>query len=340
MELTGCITDVAGVAVGHHQRIGRGWQTGTTAVLFPGGAVGGVDVRGAAPGTRETDLLDPSNLVERIDAVCLTGGSAFGLSAADGVMAVLAERGQGFVTGGGVVPIVPAAVIFDLGRGGGSAHRPDAGFGRRAALAARSRPAATGSVGAGTGARAGGLQGGVGTWSVVAASAVDGAPARVGVLAVVNAHGSVIDPATALPWHLGPIRLRRPARAQADAVRAAITAPASSFNTVIGVVATDARLTKAEARKLAGAAHDGLARAVRPAHSMFDGDTIFAAATGHHELAPVGDGAAATARARSFDPLLRAAAECFALACTRAVLDATSVGALPAYRDLVGGAGG
>jgi L-aminopeptidase/D-esterase-like protein len=226
-------------------------------------------------------------------------------------------------------------VIFDLGRGGAGTHRPDAGFGRRAASAARPRAAVTGSVGAGAGARAGGLQGGVGTWSVSAALSVEGRPVRVGALAVVNAHGSVIDPDTGLPWHLGSLRVRRPSRADRDAVRAALTAPPTSFNTVIGVVATDARLTKAEARKLAGAAHDGLARAVRPAHSMFDGDTIFAAATGHHELASVGEGAAATARARSFDPLLRAAAECFAVACTRAVLDATTVGAVPAYRDLV-----
>jgi L-aminopeptidase/D-esterase-like protein len=327
-----CITDVGGVRVGHHQRVGRGWRTGTTVITVPGGATAGVDVRGAAPGTRETDLLHPSNLVEQVHAICLTGGSAFGLAAADGVMHELEGRGIGFRTGTAVIPIVPAAVIYDLGRGGDIAHRPTADFGARATRAARARPCVTGSVGAGTGARAGGLQGGIGTWS----AAADGQPpVRVGALAVVNAHGSPIDPTTGLPWdHAGP-DLRPPSARDLARVRRALGVDPSSFNTTIGVVATDARLTKAEAAKLAAVAHDGLARAIRPAHSMFDGDTIFAVATGHHELLVDPTAPAHTARARAFDALLRAAAECFARACTRAVLDATTLdAATPAYRDV------
>ena len=157
---TGALTDVAGLRVGHHQRFGRGWQTGTTVVLAPDGAVAAVDVRGGGPGTRETDALDARNLVDRIHAVCLTGGSAYGLAAADGVMAHLERKRLGIVVGPEpqhVVPVVPTAVIFDLGRGGGFGNRPDAGFGERAASAARPRNVARGAVGAGTGARSGGM---------------------------------------------------------------------------------------------------------------------------------------------------------------------------------------
>ena len=166
----GSITDVAGIQVGHHQRIGRGWQTGTTVVHAPGGATPGVSVRGGGPGTRETDALRPENLVQTIHAICLTGGSAFGLAAADGVVAWLEERSLGFPVGDpddpeGVVPVVPAAVIFDLGRAGRFDRRPTADFGRRAIAASRVRQRSWGAVGAGAGARAGGLQGGVGTAS-------------------------------------------------------------------------------------------------------------------------------------------------------------------------------
>jgi L-aminopeptidase/D-esterase-like protein len=325
------VTDVLGVHVGHHQRDGRGWRTGTTVVLVPGGAVAGVDVRGAAPGTRETDLLHPSNLVEQVHAICLTGGSAFGLAAADGVMLELERRDIGFRTGIAVIPIVPAAVIYDLGRGGDLAHRPTADFGARATRAARRRACATGAVGAGTGARAGGLQGGIGSWAMP----IDGQPGvHVGAIAVVNAHGSVIDPSTGMPWDASTTDLREPSRRDLTRLRRALGVEPSSFNTTIGVVATDARLTKAEAAKLASVAHDGLARAIRPAHSMFDGDTIFGLATGAHELLLDPAAPAHTARARAFDALLRAAAECFARACTRAVLDAAGHDDTPAYRDL------
>ncbi len=338
-----CLGDVAGLLVGHHQRRGRGWRTGTTVVLVPPGATAGCDVRGGGPGTRETDLLRPEATIETVHAVCLTGGSAYGLAAADGVMTWLAERHVGFPVGPlphQVVPIVPAAVIFDLGRGGSFAHRPDASFGHRAATAARAR-GRSGSVGAGTGAVAGGLQGGVGCASVRLPSGL-----VVGALAVVNSSGSVIDPATSLPWVTDGTHLRRPPPSERRALgdhleRLAAARLAPPLNTTIGVVATTARLSTAECSKLAAVAHDGLARAIRPAHSTFDGDTVFALATGADEL-PAAEAPAFRAprsRAAAFDEVLRAGADCFARACTRAVLEAASVpGGPPSYRDLCPGA--
>ncbi len=349
----GSITDVAGVDVGHHQRTGRGWQTGTTVVVVEGGATPGVDVRGGGPGTRETDALAPENLIQQIHAVCLTGGSAYGLSAADGVVAWLERRGLGFPVGPPtgddqrVVPVVPAAVVFDLERGGVFANRPDASFGDRAARNARRAQQAWGAVGAGTGATAGGLQGGVGTASTRVriatppATADDAEPAPfadivVGALAVVNANGTVIDPVSALPWAPSGARLRRPTRPERDALGDALAEQArAQLNTTIGVVATSARLTKAEVAKFASVAHDGLARAVRPAHSMFDGDTVFGLATGASEL-PAGPTRLQTegSRHHALNALLAAAADTFAAACTHAVLAATTIGHAPAYRDL------
>jgi L-aminopeptidase/D-esterase-like protein len=350
----GSITDVAGVRVGHAQRVGRGWLTGTTVVSVPQGAVPGVDVRGGGPGTRETDALDPRNLVDLVHAICLTGGSAYGLAAADGVMDVLARRGLGVRVGprrGEVVPVVPTAVIFDLGRGGDFDKRPDAGFGRRALTAARTTAPARGAVGAGTGAVAGGLQGGVGTASRRVSFAPDGVVVGsviVGALAVVNASGALIDPETGLPWETDGLRLRRPAAAERSSLLAVTTAP-EPLNTTIGVVATSARLTKAEVSKLASVAHDGLARAVRPSHSLFDGDTIFALATGEHVIdagvtTPGGREGWPTERGVGYrgpdnrtsrlNRILDAAARCFALACTDAVVSASAVGDRPAYRDL------
>ncbi len=334
----GSITDVGGITVGQFQRTGRGWQTGTTVVIAEGGATPGVDVRGGGPGTRETDALDPQNLVQEIHGVCLTGGSAFGLAASHGLMEWLEGRGLGFPIGGSagvpgsvqtVVPVVPAAVIFDLGRGGVVGNRPDASFGARAARNARSKQFAWGSVGGGTGARAGGLQGGVGTASTVVRLA-DGIDVVVGALAVVNAIGSLIDRSSDLPWETGGFGLRAPSatdrRQLADALASAGTA-ALSLNTTIGVVATNAMLGKAEASKMASVAHDGLARAVRPAHSMTDGDTIFGLATGGQPLPP-------GVRHTSLNAILAAAADTFAAACTHAVLAATTIGQVPAYRDL------
>ena len=336
--LTGTLTDVDGLLVGHHSRIGHGWRTGTTVVVAPTGATGGVDVRGGGPGTHETDLLRPENLVEQVHAVCLTGGSAFGLVAAAGVMGELEARSVGFPVGRPgaetVVPIVPAAVIFDLGRAGDPQHRPDADFGARATRNARRLRAETGSgtIGAGAGAMAGGLQGGVGQASVRLA---DGTV--VGALAVVNSLGSVIDPVTGLPWEHRGLGLARPSRGELTALRSHLVASRPPLNTVIGVVATDDVLSKAECTRFAGVAHDGLARAVRPAHTLFDGDTIFALATGRKGSAAPTDRQPSTRRehAQHLTTLFEAGAECFALACTRAVLQARSVtGGPPSYSDL------
>ncbi len=334
----GHITDVRGVRVGHHHRRGRGWRTGTTVIRVDGGAMASCDVRGGGPGTRETDLLDPTAMIDRVQAICLSGGSAYGLAAAHGVMQWHEQHQAGFPVGaqpGDVVPIVPAAVIFDLGRGGVFANRPDDTFGYRACVAARAGAVPMGAVGAGTGAQAGGLQGGVGTASMTVAGGI-----VVGALVVVNAAGQVIDPSTGLPRFHEQMNLRRPPAAQRRALVEATRAPVTPLNTTIGVVATSAALTKPECRKMAGVAHDGLARAIRPVHSMFDGDTIFCLSTGEHTLA-VGNAPALRqpdTRPGIVNALLTAAADCFALACTRAVVEAQSLGGAPSYRDLCPGA--
>ena len=306
-------------------------------------------MRGGGPGTRETDALAPENLVDTIHAICLTGGSAYGLAAADGVVAWLEDRQLGVPVGpdpAHVVPVVPAAVIFDLGRGGRFDHRPDAGFGLRAARRASATPSGWGAVGAGTGARAGGLQGGVGTASTsVDVPGADGEPVEVavGALAVVNANGAVVDPRRGLPWEQAGLGLRRPSaddrRTLADALEP--PAPDPQLNTTIGVVATSAALDKSEAGKLASVAHDGLARAVRPAHSMVDGDTIFALATGAVELTRSGVALRAEdSRVAALNALLRSAADTFASACSHAVVAARTVGDSPAYLDLCPSAAG
>jgi L-aminopeptidase/D-esterase-like protein len=330
----GHITDIPGVLVGHHQRTGRGWRTGTTVVRVDGGAMASCDVRGGGPGTRETDLLDPVAMIDRVQAICLSGGSAYGLAAAHGVMRWHEEHHDGFPVGPQphqVVPIVPAAVIFDLGRGGNFANRPDDSFGYRACNTARRGAVPMGSVGAGTGAMAGGLQGGVGSASITLADGI-----IVGALAVVNAAGQVISPATGLPWFHEGIALRRPSAGERRALVDATRTPPTPLNTTIGVVATSAVLTKPECRKMAAVAHDGLARAIRPVHSMFDGDTIFCLATSQHTIE-----AGSTPGLRRPDTrpgilntLLAAAADCFALACTRAVIESVSIGVAPSYRDL------
>ncbi|GGU25963.1 P1 family peptidase [Lentzea flava] len=302
---------IPGVLVGHHHRIEPGWATGTTVVLVPSGAVGAVDGRGGAPGTRETDLLDPANLVQQVHAICLSGGSAYGLAAADGVMRWLSERSIGFPVGPQphhVVPIVPGAVIFDLPMSEWG-NRPDSSFGY-AACEAASADFALGCVGAGAGARVGSLKGGVGF-----ASTSVGAH-RIGALAVVNAAGEVVDRATGLPWlpSLGTSSVVLPERKP------------EGLNTTIGVVAVDAVLSKAECQRLAMAAQDGLARAVRPAHSMFDGDTVFALATGAVPLPEP--------RPFALDALCAAAAEMFAEAVVSGAREATSLNGVQAFRDL------
>ncbi|HEY5821864.1 MAG TPA: P1 family peptidase [Propionibacteriaceae bacterium] len=316
---------IDGFAIGHHSADGDGWLTGTTVVLARDGAVAGVDVRGGGPGTRETDLLDPTAMVERVHAVVLTGGSAYGLAAADGVMLGLEAAGLGFPVGpdpAQVVPIVPAAVIFDLGRGGVFSHRPTAEFGRLALAAATSDDPVRGTVGSGTGATCGGLKGGFGYAEI---TLPDGR--HVAAAVVVNAAGSAVEPTTGRLWAdaLGPA----PTPAEAEALRAAESAAARSLNTTIGVVLTDSTLTKAQATKVAAVAHDGLARAIRPVHSMTDGDTIFCLASGRQP-------AATDPRTglEALNHLLAGAADVFAAACRDAMLTATGRGAWPSYADL------
>jgi L-aminopeptidase/D-esterase-like protein len=323
------ITDVDGVLVGHHQRIGDGWATGTTVVLLPPDSTGAVDGRGGAPGTRETDLLVPENLVQQVDAVCLSGGSAYGLAAADGVMRWLATHERGFRVGAAafeVVPIVPAAVLFDLPRSEWG-NRPTAEFGVSACSVAAGGPVAQGCVGAGTGAKVGSLKGGVGTASAVVSGFT------VGALAAVNAAGEAVDVSSGRPWAFdhevddewgGGTWPDRPGSLPAT--------PPSGLNTTVGVLAVDADLSKAECRRLAVAAQDGLARAIRPAHSMFDGDTVFAVATRARPLAPPEAGP--MGRAFALDGLCAAAATVFARAVVHGVLSATALADLPAYQDI------
>nr|WP_245997036.1 P1 family peptidase [Streptomyces armeniacus] len=335
------LTDVQGLLVGHAQRTGDGWLTGTTVVLAPeGGAVAAVDVRGGGPSTRETDALDPRNLVQRVEAVVLTGGSAFGLDAVSGVVSWLEEQGRGFRLDedpAHVVPVVPAACLFDLGRGGDWHARPDAALGREAAGNATTT-VRQGNAGAGTGAVAGGLKGGVGSASTVLPSGV-----TVAALAAVNAAGSVLAPDTGALygefWEPGRPEFPAPERhaeaqrrlgeAREESARRLAATVRPSLNTTLAVVATDADLTRAQAQKLAGTAHDGLARAVRPAHLLNDGDSVFTLATGRHPV----DGPA-------LNELLGAGADVLTRSVVRGVLAAESVdgdgGMFPSYRELYG----
>ncbi|MFA5873690.1 MAG: P1 family peptidase, partial [Anaerolineales bacterium] len=291
MKHNNAITDIPGIEVGQAQDDEA--LTGCTVILCRKGAVGGVDVRGSAPGTRETDLLNPINLVDKVHAVVLAGGSAFGLDAASGVMKYLAEQKIGYGLGATRVPIVPAAILFDLGLGK-SARHPDPEMGYAAVSAAQAGPVAEGNVGAGTGATlgkifgmAGAMKSGLGTTSIEIGGGV-----VVGAIVAVNAFGDVLDPATgqiiagARPAKLGPVKLGGSGQF-ADTLKVmqtlagrTILSLATGGNTVIAVVATNAKFDKAQATKVAQMAHDGLARAVRPAHTMLDGDTIFALATG------------------------------------------------------------
>ncbi len=342
----GSITDVDGILVGHHQRLdpdatpGAGWATGVTVVLAPPGTVGAVDARGGAPGSRETDLLDPANSVRHVDAVVLAGGSAYGLAAADGVMSWLEEQGRGVALDGGVVPIVPAAVIFDLPVGGWD-RRPTAEFGHAAAntAATAGTTVAVGTVGAGVGARAGRLKGGVGTASTTLD--LDGVVVTVGALVVVNSVGEVVDPATGLPWPAyltEELGLTSPPADQLAAF-ARLKAKPGPLNTTIGAVATDAALSPAGCRRVAIAAQDGLARAIRPAHTPMDGDTVFALATGAVEVDPVAETPAALSPETALVTAVgAAAADCLARAVLVGVLSAESVAGIPTYRATLPGA--
>ncbi|GGK12340.1 hypothetical protein GCM10011583_50520 [Streptomyces camponoticapitis] len=341
MALNDALTDVAGIRVGHARVAGDRALSGTTVVLAPeGGAVAAVDVRGGGPGTRETDALDPRNLVSRVEAVVLTGGSAFGLDSASGVVAWLEERGRGVRVGpdpAQVVPVVPAACVFDLGRGGDWRARPDASTGRAAVEAAArtesGAPVAEGGVGAGTGAVVGRLKGGVGTASVLLPSGI-----TVAALVVANAAGSAVDPLTGVLY--GRYFQGRPGYPPAGVHEAALARLAEvrerdgrpPLNTTLAVVATDADLSKAQAQKLAGTAHDGIARAVRPVHLLNDGDTVFTLATGERMLD--------AGNPLALNEVLAAGADAVTRAIVRAMMVAEGVegpgGTFPAYRDLYG----
>ncbi len=282
MTLTNSLTDVPGIRVGHATNLEA--ATGCTVIICPYGTVGGVDQRGGAPGTRETDLLRPMHMVQNVNAILLAGGSAFGLAAADGVMRYLEEKGIGFATQAGlVVPIVPAAILFDLAIGRADV-RPDAAMGYAACQAATTDAVQQGTIGAGTGCRVGAgigndfaTKGGIGTASI---DLDDGL--IVAALIAVNAVGDVVD-------QTGQIiaGMRQPPDGNTFAgslnmmrVMSRMVDTPSDGNTVIGVVATNAKLTKEQVNKVAQMAHDGLAQAIRPAHTMFDGDILFALATG------------------------------------------------------------
>ncbi len=324
MTISG-ITAVPGISVGHYTDLRN--ATGCTVVLCEDGAVGGVDVRGSAPGTRETDLLSPTAMVDRVHAVLLSGGSAFGLAAATGVVDFLEEKGVGIEFGNATIPIVPAAILFDLGL---VTHevRPDASAGRLACEAAHSGEVVEGTVGAGTGAtvakilgRDRSLKGGIGTASVHLGDGV-----TVGAIVAVNAVGGVVDPETSRIV-AGPIS--DDGATMLDSM-ALITDPSyedsrtpPGENTTIGVVATNADLTKAQANKLAAVAHDGLAMAVRPAHLMSDGDTMFALSTRRHE-GPV-----------NMNRLCAASAVSVSRAIVRAVQKATGLGGVKAVSELI-----
>jgi L-aminopeptidase/D-esterase-like protein len=316
------ITDVPGIKVGHWND--RRGCTGCTVVLCEAGAVPGVDVRGAAPGTRETDLMRPGAFVQEVHAVLLTGGSAFGLDAAAGVMRWCEERGIGLRFGGSTIPIVPAAVIFDLPLGRRDA-RPNADSGYAACEAARPGRVREGSVGAGTGAtvaKAGGpgtnLKGGIGT-----ASAELPGGLIIGAIVAVNAVGEVIHTPTG-EVVAGPRNLHAGGfRSSFDLILEAVEQPPPGSNTTIGVIATNARLTKEQSNRLATVGHDGIARAIRPAHTSADGDTLFALATGGLEL-PERAGLRAL---ETFAPLV------VERAIVKAVRAATSLGGVPSAAD-------
>jgi len=318
------ITAVSGIAVGHYTDTAGG--TGCTVVLCENGAVGGVDVRGSAPGTRETDLLRPTTLVTEVHAILLGGGSAFGLDAASGVMRYLEQKGVGLKLGRVTIPIVPAAILFDLGVISGKA-RPGPDEGRLACEASSTKPAEEGSVGAGTGATVAKLvglkravKGGIGTASIDLDDGV-----TVGAIVAVNAIGGVYDPDT------GEI-VAGPRGVDGGTMHDSMALLLSSgfkrsrgvplANTTIGVVATNASLSKEQANKLASVAHDGMALAVRPAHTTSDGDTIFALATGTaHDPADL-------------DKLCAAAVLCVSNAIVRGVRKAESLGGIPSVGEL------
>lgn len=331
MKLQNSITDVGGIRVGHAHDLEA--LTGCTVVLAEGSAVGGIDQRGGAPGTRETDLLHPQNLVENVHAILLSGGSAFGLDAAAGVMRYLEERQVGYNAGPARVPIVPAAILFDLSLGRADV-RPDAEMGYQACLNASTERPAEGNVGAGTGATVGKILGlgqamksGIGT-----ASLGLGRGLVVGAIAAVNVFGDVLDPATgqivagARSFQRGPLHIGEQGyfadtlSVMRGLVGRTILGFAMREHTVIGVVASTARFNKEQTNKVAQMAQDGVARTIRPAHTMLDGDTVFALSTG---------------KVKADVNIVGAfAAEAMAQAVLRAVRTAASAGGIPGLADV------
>ncbi len=329
---SGSLCDVTGIKVGHYTDVRR--PTGCTVILTEAGATAGVDVRGSAPGTRETDLIQPSSTVERIHAILLSGGSAFGLDAASGVMQFLEEKGIGYSTPAGKVPLVPAAILFDL-QVGDPAIRPDRQAGYLACKNATAESCDEGNVGAGAGATVGKLlgfdkamKGGTGTASIRSGGTV------VGALVAVNAVGDVVDPQSG--------RILAGARAAdgktlantIDQIRHGKLPPSPSLkeNTTIGVVATNAPLSKSQVSKMAQMAHDGLARSINPVHTPIDGDTLFALST---HVSPSGDSVANVFEMIQIGAL---AAEAVAMAVCRAILAAKGLPALPSHHDIFGSA--
>ena len=322
------MTDVAGILVGHYTNMDA--VSGVTVAICPQGATGAVDVRGAAPGTRETDLLSPENLVESIQAVTLSGGSVYGLSAADGVVQWLSEKGYGFpLDGNHVAPIVPAAVLYDLGRGVKFVPPITADWGFEACQHANAGSFSTGCVGAGTGALSGGIKGGIGTSGLMLENGI-----TVGALVAVNSFGSVINPKIGLPWE---IQLEINGEFGKTGKQAkALPLPKggrAGRNTTLGIIATDARLTKSQARKIAQMSQDGIARAIRPAHTMFDGDTVFCMATGKKRL-PEAAGFFPGSSAQAINDIGNAAADCMSRAIICGIMDAHSMAGMRAFRDL------
>jgi len=325
------ITDVPGIKVGHFTKAPI---TGTTVVVAPAGTAGGVAQRGGAPGTRETDLLKPENMVQIVNAITLSGGSAYGLAAASGVMSCLESQGIGFPVGGGnVVPIVPSAILFDPGRCGAPfSLRPNFSFGLQACSAATTGPVAQGNIGAGTGAVSGSVKGGLGTASAVYDNGI-----IVGAIVAVNSVGSTFDDngdlyaaslelnnefSNLLPVKGGP----GPKASAPAAVKVSLLK-----NTTIAVVATNVQLTKSMATKIAQMADDGLARAIKPSHTPYDGDTVFALGTGRLSMASVGGGD------QAFIEYLvgTAAADVLSRAVVHAILSAQSTACEQSYCDSI-----
>ena len=322
MKINNSITEVSGVKVGHAQNLEAG--TGCTVIIIEKGATAGVDVRGAAPGTRETDLLDPSNTVQEVHGIYLSGGSAFGLEGAAGVVEYLEKKGIGFQAGPVKVPIVPGAVIFDLDIGESSV-RPDKKMGYQACLNSENISTYDGCVGAGTGATVGKYHGisrcmksGLGTAYIKKGELV------VGALVVVNAFGDIINPVN------GKILAGALDETQRNFSKQGFLSPLNNHifpenrpfiqNTTLGVVATNALLSKAEARRLSMSAHDGFARCILPSHTLYDGDVIFSLATGEITT--------------NLAQLNMLAAHVVSLAIQNAVLKASTMFGIPSHTDL------